>query len=332
VYPSSQRGRALACRFEPAREPLALDPDEHVLASIRYGQEGSAALPVDAGLVVDVPLAQLGDEPLVEVWTTDRPAVTAGEAGLRMAACGDLAFGAITSTEDVLEHDVGRAYDALLGQVLASEHPHLLRMWNVVPRINEPGYDALEGIDRYMVFCKARSLSFERHQGPNFGRFLSAASAVGGADGPLVTYFVSSVRPGERMGNARQIEAWRYPERYGPRAPSFARGTVAPASLDELCFVSGTASIVGHESVHRGDLEAQIDETLRNMEVVAEHAGGGLGEGWLLKVYLRHPAALDPVRRRLEQVFGPGTPILYLRADVCRFELDVEIEGIFYRS
>ena len=59
--------------------------------------------------------------------------------------------------------------------------------------------------------------------------------------------------------NPRQVSAYRYPPTYGPRvADLLARGagrTSAAATI--ALFISGTASIVGHETVHQGDVRAQ---------------------------------------------------------------------------
>jgi hypothetical protein len=233
--------------------------------------------------------------------------------------------------ERELEADAGALYDCLLETLAATPTRHLLRMWNVVPRAGAPAADG--ALDRYMLFCRARSLAFERHYGPRFDLRLGAASAVGSAGGPLVVYFLAGRTQGERVSNPRQEEPWRYPERYGPRAPSFARALRAGLPFDDTIFVSGTASIVGHSSLHRGDVLAQVAETLRNLTVVARASGGvEPGPGWTLKVYLRDPRDLERVRARLALTFGPEVPTLFVRADVCRPELLVEIEGLVRRA
>ena len=312
-------------------EALELASGEHVLAVVRYGHH-EAAGDVGEAVVVDVPLPQLGPEPLLEVWTTGDEAVAPEDGALAWTEAGDLAFGALTFDASEVELGAGHAYDRLLARLAESEHPHLLRMWNVVPRINEAvGESDADGVsfDRYMAFCRARSLAFERHHGPRFARGLSAASAVGAADGPGVVYFLSCRREGERLENPRQLEAWRYPPRYGPRSPSFARATRPPAPFHREVLVSGTASIVGAESVHAGDTRAQVVETLRNLTAVAEAASLPAGAGrWLLKAYVRHPEEVEVVREQVVAAFGASTPLLFLRADICRADLSVEIEGV----
>jgi chorismate lyase/3-hydroxybenzoate synthase len=317
------RARHLTQRFL-APDELTL-PGEFPLARICYGPRG--LLSAD-GLVIDSPLESLG-APSVELWSSvERPRVRR-DGELLLAETEELCFGALTVEEHALEADVGRIYDQLLEAVAGSPTPHLLRLWNVVPHVGRAGGEAL---DRYMVFCRARSHAFERHFGRRFDLRLGAASAVGSFAGPLLVYFLAGRTPGGRISNPRQEEPWLYPRQYGPRAPSFARALVGRAPLDDTLFVSGTASIVGHLSKHAGDLRAQVDETLRNLAVLARSVGGvPFGGGWELRVYLREGGDLELVRSRLRERFGEDTPILFLHADVCRPELAVEIEALVRR-
>ena len=52
----------------------------------------------------------------------------------------------------------------------------------------------------------------------------------------------------------------------------FARAALVPNGRGAQLLVSGTASIVGHESLHLGDPEAQLEETARNFEALVESA------------------------------------------------------------
>jgi chorismate lyase/3-hydroxybenzoate synthase len=136
--------------------------------------------------------------------------------------------------------------------------------------------------------------------------------------------------PGLAIENPRQTSAFHYPRRYGPAAPSFSRAMIAP---DDTLYVSGTASILGHASVHPHDPEAQLAETVVNLEALLQRAlasqrlqTGKLGADSLLKVYVRHARDASLVERRLRQQFGAEVPLLILAADICRTELLLEIE------
>ena len=336
--------------FDGGIEDLPESVRQAALALVEYGDLAPAPVAerTTRGPVrVHVPLTPLGTaqargeeangrvEPggrVTEVWTSTEPAERWRVGRVELASTSDWTFGAVHVDEADLERDVAATYDDVLASLEGARHPHLVRMWNVLSDINRTHGPVIEGLDRYMGFCRARSLAFERHHGGAFARRLSAASAVGGADGPLVVYFLARAAPGESFGNPRQEEAFRYPTRYGPRPPSFARATrVAwgPGAGASHLFVSGTASIVGSESVHLDDYPAQLLETERNLEAVAVQARADVMDApWSLKVYLKDARDLDRTRMHLRDTFGPNAPMLFLHADVCRDELAVEIEAI----
>jgi enamine deaminase RidA (YjgF/YER057c/UK114 family) len=109
---------------------------------------------------------------------------------------------------------------------------------------------------------------------------------------------------------------------------------VVPAAPDPYVFVAGTAAIRGHATIAPGDLDAQIDCTLENLQGIGEACGVGaaLGAGgnWqrIFKIYLRHREDLPRVIARVENaLLAPGDQVVYLRADICRGDLVVEIEA-----
>jgi enamine deaminase RidA (YjgF/YER057c/UK114 family) len=96
-------------------------------------------------------------------------------------------------------------------------------------------------------------------------------------------------------------------------------------------FVSGTASIVGHETIHQGDVGAQTRETMANISALLDEVNRVVGaaryrlDGLKFKVYVREPADLGAIEEALS--LPPSIPIVYLQADVCREDLLVEIEA-----
>ena len=124
-----------------------------------------------------------------------------------------------------------------------------------------------------------------------------------------------------------------------PRSPSFARGTLVRAGSGETFFISGTASIVGHQSMHVGDVGAQVEEALRNIEALIDstrHDEGmrfqGLRDLDNLKVYVRRAEDLPLVRQMLAGRLGSSAHVLYLQGDICRHELLVEIEATLFAA
>ncbi len=209
---------------------------------------------------------------------------------------------------------------------------HLYRMWNYVPRIN-----ALEhGLENYQRFCRGRSLAFEEALGPGFARRLPAASAVGLPAGRLTVAFLAGAVAPAAVESPVQIPAFEYPAQYGPRPPSFSRATVVESPRRRAVYVSGTAAIRGHATVAAHDIEGQLACTIENLASIAQAAGAALQtRGWSrrFKVYLRHASDLARVRGRLEaEGFDRDAALQYLEADLCRSDLDVEIEAVLTRE
>jgi chorismate lyase/3-hydroxybenzoate synthase len=159
---------------------------------------------------------------------------------------------------------------------------------------------------------------------------------LGSDSGGFVLSCLAGRRPGAQIENPRQISAALYPPRYGLRSPMFARAALVANGAGAQLLVSGTASIVGHESLHVGDPERQLEETARNFEALVEAAmSADVGRPKAsraqlesLKVYLRNADDYDRLLPRVRQLFHTESPLV-LRADICRRELLVEIEGTY---
>jgi chorismate lyase/3-hydroxybenzoate synthase len=226
----------------------------------------------------------------------------------------DVFFGSVALDETKpLEELTREAYLRIIDGARAAGRPHFLRIWNHVAGINELD----RGVERYQRFCAGRHDAFVERGYPCF----PAASAVGMGGRGLITHFIASGEPGVQVENPRQIAAYRYPPQYGAKSPAFSRAT----RWRDLVFVSGTASIIGHETVHEGDVLAQLDETLRNLDAVLAYAGGAMADVIAARTYLRRPEDYDEVAPRLDALFPFG---IYAEADICRAELLIEIEVV----
>lgn len=315
-------GQALSLHFT---EPQLVPPDRSSLAAFCFDPPRNALRP-GPGLIVDVPLAPAAPG-LAEVWSVPGP-VEAGEIdGLPVARARGVVFGALSVPAQRAGELEDAAFTGYARILRATRGLHLYRFWNTVPRINADEND----LERYKLFCRGRSFAFERHFGERFPAHLPAASAVGSRGGDLVIAFMAGEDEPQHRENPRQVAAWAYPESYGPRSPSFARATCLPSSLGGAVLLSGTASVVGHESAHPGDTAAQVDETVRNLDALLSAAvdpADPRRSVTMLKAFVRHREDFVLVREALSRAYGPHVPVLVLQADICRAELLVEIEGL----
>jgi len=254
--------------------------------------------------------------------------------------CKELLFGSVTIEEQAFDHEAGAADDPLSRATIAAyrkifdvlertEHRHLIRVWNYLPEINREA----NGDERYRRFNSARQAAF-RSSGRPTEISVPAACALGSPAGsPISIYFLASREPPTMIENPRQTSAYRYPPKFGVHSPSFSRACMLSGSPGANLFVSGTASIVGCETLHHGDVDAQTRETLANIEALLREANRMVGsaryslDGLKFKVYVRQPRDLDAIKSALAERLGAAVPIVYLRADVCREELLVEIEA-----
>jgi enamine deaminase RidA (YjgF/YER057c/UK114 family) len=221
------------------------------------------------------------------------------------------------------------AYREIFATLDELAYPHLLRVWNYLPQINVDTH----GMERYRQFNSARRSALAA-SGRDVTGNVPAACALGSVNGsPLVIYFLASRAAPTVIENPRQVSAYEYPPQYGPK-PAFSRASVLRETSGSILFISGTASIVGHQTVHPGDVAAQTRETLVNIEALLGEANRVSGaprfglETLAYKVYVRNSADLPLIQSQLHTALGREAQVVYLQADICRQDLLVEIEAI----
>ncbi|NCF93868.1 MAG: hypothetical protein GWQ05_23350 [Verrucomicrobiaceae bacterium] len=241
---------------------------------------------------------------------------------------GDALAGiASCALDEGLEEVSHRLYTELF-ELLREMRKHAHRLWHFVPDIN----GSTAGLENYRVFNVGRRRAFDEFFGPQAESLMPAASAVGSPGQELVIAFVGGKTPPRFIENPRQTPAYRYPENYGPKTPSFARAAV----VGNQVYISGTASICGHETLHAGDLMGQWKVTLENLESMAVEVGAGSWDrvsqlpGYRLKVYLRRERDFERLWPLLQTALAATTEnTVVLQAAICRAELDLEIEASF---
>jgi enamine deaminase RidA (YjgF/YER057c/UK114 family) len=257
---------------------------------------------------------------------------------VRYRCVDEFLFGAVTMPEEMIADHASaaelkaatlQAYRDIFAVLERTQHRHLLRVWNYLPEINR----VADGDERYRHFNAARQAAF-RDAGRSTVGSVPAASALGSPPGsPLSIHFLAARQAPAMIENPRQTSAYFYPPQFGSYSPTFSRASVLSGAHGTNLFVSGTASIVGYETVHRGDVAAQTRETLANIGAVvleanriagwAAYAPGALD----YKVYVRHASDLAAIRGELSAALPASTRVVYLLADVCRAELLMEIEA-----
>jgi len=277
-------------------------------------------------------LPLLDGQDLKEVWYADGPIRSGVDNRYFWSETDEVLISAVWVDEtDYPDFRIamGDAYHGLLQFVVTKGFPNILRMWNYMGNINlGAGGDG----ERYKQFCWGRYDAFTKNKYELYQ--LPAASALGTTGRNTLIYLLAAKRPGLHFGNPQQVNAYSYPRQYGPASPSFSRATSILWGNKHQLFISGTASVIGHESTHVDNLSGQLTVTFQNIDLLSKRVAPKLSETSVpqvnaLKVYLRHKHDLTETKMRVAQHFGDKVPVVYLQADICRKELLVEIDGLY---
>jgi enamine deaminase RidA (YjgF/YER057c/UK114 family) len=235
---------------------------------------------------------------------------------------GDVSGVLLAEQDSPLELATERLYFRFL-DLLGSRR--IRRVWVFVPAINRH----MDGQENYLAFNAGRHRALTRWFGEISTAALPAASVLGIGGDRLGLAFSAGVTPVTHFENPLQVPACCYPERYGKFPPLFARGASTGSGSDRIWHLSGTASIQGSETI--GDeISRQTVTTIENCRIVLDRMGVPPDLPGCWKVFLRHAEDLDAARSLIEMAWPSSAhQWLYLRADICRPDLLVEIEALF---
>ena len=303
--------------------------DSSLLGVIEFGR--ATADPGDPRHV-SIALEPLGDSPGLEIWRAAGPVLTGRWQDIHYSQSRSLTLAQIPLTEATyggIRDATRHAYQQI--QSFMRRHPHhcLLKIWHYIPAINQGDGDQ----ERYRQFCIGRAEALDVD--PAARPAMPAATAIGSpADCQLLQiYFLCGESPGIHVENSRQVSAPDYPRQYGPQSPLFSRGTLMQQNGHRQFLISGTASVIGHETHHKQDVLAQARESLANVSALLEESRRltGSENGSMrgpLKFYVRHRQDLPQVLAASEESH-PDNPLkIYLQGDICRTDLLTELEGI----
>ncbi len=272
--------------------------------------------------IVTTPLIHRGDA-LNEVWTAEGPVSVGQDGAISFARGSEVLMAHLTlpdSGADIRELAYS-AYQQMLEWLAAQEGFQLWRCWNIFASMNCGEGDC----ERYREFSIGRYAALEQADMADCHLF-PAATAIGSADGPLFLMILAGREPAALYENPRQVSAWNYPRQYGPRSPSFARAALTPGDQG-IVLVSGTASVVGHETRHAGNWQGQLSETLTNLESLLKPVNPQ-ARPVALRLYVRAGQPVEQIVQALRAEAG-DLPLIVLEGDICRSDLLLEIEGVW---
>jgi chorismate lyase/3-hydroxybenzoate synthase len=328
VKTNPRQNPLLDISYQP-REVLAdVISDPNTIAVIDYGDHSLATA---KNLILVGTPAIAGNE-MIEVWRSSSPPEYGSLGSIHYRRTSELLFGQIRipSAHGDLEATTRTIYQKIRQLQQESSYTHLIRIWNYMPWINREDNQ----MERYQSFCVGRHQAIDTSSG--FEEHLPAATAIGTHDDNMLVYFVAAREDGIQIENPRQVSAFEYPSQYAPKSPAFSRAIVKQWGQQKHLYISGTASILGHETQHREMLVEQLDECLNNMDILIQEADhrstlgiNNVSDLTGIKLYLRNVEDLQPVLSRLRKRIGDRSHVMVLHADICRRDLLLEIEGFY---
>jgi enamine deaminase RidA (YjgF/YER057c/UK114 family) len=226
------------------------------------------------------------------------------------------------------------------------------RVWLYQGGITEMEHQASgQTIERYRELNRARTDFFAAQQATGHMRLhpdgkvsYPASTGIGTAgDGITVSCLALQTDRDDvelvALENPGQTSSFNYAAKFSPKSPKFSRAMAVKIGDYVTTWVSGTASILNSETVHRGDIEKQTEQTIDNIErlISAENfarhgmprGGATLNDMAKVRVYIKHAEEYEACRAVCERRFG-HVPTIYADAEICRSELLVEIEGVTF--
>lgn len=215
----------------------------------------------------------------------------------------------------------------------------VVRQWNYVPDILTLHPQEGKTHQHYQLFNEVRKAWYAKHP---FKHGYPAATGIGVKTGPFaIDALVITSRPGfdkKGLSNPHQQNAYQYDQQLlvgdalcgqQKNPPLFERAKLLAWPGHEQVIVSGTAAILGQETVGLGDVGLQTEVSIRNMlELITPTVTGSQTSFHFngLRVYIKHLNDSNTVKAVCQRFF-PDVSASFVQADVCRDNLLMEIEG-----
>lgn len=306
---------------------LAESPEKPNLIMIEAGFVNSEDVQVEYGKVEMVQFSKISASGYNEYWFAG---IEGNSAGNTIAEKANDAFSQLLTT--FLKLGIG--------------FNQIVRQWNYVEQIFE-----FEQIDsrlrqNYQLFNEARGEYYSRYRTVSD---FPAATGIG-VDFNGVTIECTAVTSDENLKtvaicNPKQLNSYKYgqtvlkgePQKNttGNKPPQFERARLMTNGQTSRLFISGTASIVGQETIGLNDVEKQTHVTIENIDLLASEINLRSHYPELavfpdkyayVRVYVKNEVDIPSVKVICQKHFGE-VPMTFVKADICRADLLVEIEA-----
>lgn len=245
------------------------------------------------------------------------------------------------NTDTALQLQVDESFKQLFNLLLHEGFSlsDIIRQWNYVPGIVGLERSQDKTVQHYQIFNEVRKHWYGKAL---FEKGYPAATGIGVKAGPfsidiIATKLDASIHQ-KGLSNPRQENAYQYSQQhligdvlYGEckHPPLFERAKLLAGQDKSIVLVSGTAAILGQDTVGVGDLRKQLEISFNNMLELTTQAVTGSDATFqfnYLRIYMKYIEFHDTVKAMCE-LFFPNVSATFVMADICRDNLLMEIEG-----
>ena len=304
------------------------EPEDPALVSCEVGLVKNEEAKISYGFFEDRPYCIVDAENYKEYWTIGAQSV---HPDLNILASSDASFN----------------YLKALYNHLGIQFNHIVRQWNYVGEILRKEEDEDHRMrQHYQMFNETRSIYYGKYRTVTD---YPAATGIGMKYlGVCIDSFAVSGNENLKIvpiSNPVQSESYKYgqtvlvgdPDKKMKQnqPPQFERAKLIELNGVSRIMVSGTASIVGQETIGLGNVEEQTRVTISNIaklthpDNIRKHCpeiGKVPTQFSYVRVYVKHKEDINRVRAICQNAYG-DTPAMYVVADICRDNLLVEIEA-----
>jgi enamine deaminase RidA (YjgF/YER057c/UK114 family) len=287
-------------------------------------------------------IAADSEDVVTKVWNTIPYVVCATDTGKEVWALG---LGSVLFPSDTRSAAVKAFTD--MKAILDAEgmsFNHIVRQWNYIGNILEINNE----LQNYQVFNEVRSEFYKQYR--TIHGFPSATGIGMKLGGVLIDFCAVMTNEAvlvKPIDNPSQVNAYEYGQQVlkgtteqgksVKHPPQFERALLLSGKSNSTLFISGTASIIGQDTIGIDDVEEQTRVTFENISKLTDQNRIGQLSGnperieerlILLRVYIRFQKDFGKVKRICQEYF-PGAPSIFVESDICRDNLLVEIEAEF---
>lgn len=223
---------------------------------------------------------------------------------------------------------------------------NIVRQWNYIENITHIP-DKGQNLQHYQIFNDVRSDYYNKSK---FIHGYPSATGIGTDICGLVINFIA-ISTAKNMKivpviNPGQIDAHKYSQKVlvgsgvykkeEKSSPKFERGKMVRTDEGTKIYISGTAAILGENTVFPTDVEKQTMATINNIKKLVESESVlkfddiqavELSNYSYVRSYVKHKKDIAKVKRLCEKHFKSEC-FQYVISDICRDNLLVEIEGL----